>query len=72
MRFLVTGGAGFIGSNLVDKIVNEGHSVIVYDNFDEYYQGKEANLCEIEENPLLSIMRKDVLQFDSLLECMNK
>jgi UDP-glucose 4-epimerase len=72
MRFLVTGGAGFIGSNLVDRIVNEGHSVIVYDNFDEYYQGKEANLREIKANPLLSIVRKDVLQFDSLLESMNK
>lgn len=54
MRFLVTGGAGFIGSNLVDRIVNEGHSVIVYDDFDEYYQGKEANLREMKDNSLLS------------------
>jgi len=72
MKFLVTGGAGFIGSNLVDRIVNEGHSVIVYDNFDEYYHGKEANLHEIKGSPLLSIVRKDVLQFDSLYECVKK
>ncbi len=71
MRFLVTGGAGFIGSNLVDKIVHEGHSATVYDNFDQYYQGKETNLRNINGNPLVSIVRKDVLHFDSLLECMN-
>ena len=72
MRFLVTGGAGFIGSNIVDKIVNEGHSVIVYDNFDEYYEGKEANLRKIRENPLLSIVRKDIRDFDALHDCMKQ
>ena len=41
IRSIVTGGAGFIGSNLVDKLVSEGHKVIVIDNF---ISGKKSNL----------------------------
>ena len=43
MRCIVTGGAGFIGSNLVDRLVNEGHEVIVIDNL---ITGKKENLNE--------------------------
>jgi len=41
MKSLVTGGAGFIGSNLVDELVNKGHKVIVLDNFTT---GKRSNI----------------------------
>ena len=41
MKYLVTGGAGFIGSNLVDYLVSKGHKVIVLDNF---CTGKKRNL----------------------------
>jgi len=44
MRYLVTGGAGFIGSNTVDELVRRGHSVVV---LDDCSSGKEDNLAEI-------------------------
>src|SRR5713226_6181973 len=43
MRYLVTGGAGFIGSNTVDELVRRGHSVVVLDDLSS---GKEENLAE--------------------------
>ena len=46
MKILVTGGAGFIGSNLVEFLLNEGHSVRVLDN---YATGKKENLEGLEE-----------------------
>ena len=44
MRYVVTGGAGFIGSNTVDELVKRGHSVVVLDDLSA---GKEENLAEI-------------------------
>src|SRR3989442_8248970 len=44
MRYLVTGGAGFIGSNTVDELVRRGHSVVVLDDISS---GKEDNLTEV-------------------------
>jgi nucleoside-diphosphate-sugar epimerase len=44
MRYLVTGGAGFIGSNMVDELVRRGHSVVVLDDLST---GKEANLSGV-------------------------
>src|SRR5712691_11872154 len=44
MRYLLTGGAGFIGSNTVDELVQRGHSVVVLDDFSA---GKEDNLAEV-------------------------
>jgi len=44
MRYLVTGGAGFIGSNIVDELARRGHSVVVLDDLSS---GKEANLAQV-------------------------
>jgi UDP-glucuronate 4-epimerase len=48
MNYLVTGGSGFIGSHLVEKLLREGHSVINVDNFDNFYdyQIKVQNTLE--------------------------
>jgi nucleoside-diphosphate-sugar epimerase len=51
MRYLVTGGAGFIGSNIVDELVRRGHAVVVLDNLST---GKESNLASVRDKIELS------------------
>ena len=48
MKFLVTGCAGFIGSHLCEKLINNGHSVVGIDNFDNFYS-KEHKLANLED-----------------------
>jgi len=49
-KYVVTGGAGFIGSNLVDRLINDGHQVIIIDNLSgsNNYINEGAKLCEID------------------------
>jgi UDP-glucuronate decarboxylase len=54
---LVTGGSGFLGSHLTEKLLGMGHEVLVVDNF---YTGKRSNLEHLFENPRLEILRHDV------------
>ena len=65
MRCLVTGGAGFIGSNLVDRLLADGHSVIAYDNFST---GQEQFLADAMKNPAFTLVQGDILDRKSLTE----
>jgi len=56
-RILVTGGSGFIGSHLVNRLLREGHQVLVVDNF---YSSSRSNLTDVLAHPRLEIMRHDV------------
>ena len=56
-RVLVTGGAGFIGSHLVRRLLGAGHEVLVVDNF---YSGSRRNLADVLPHPRLELMRHDV------------
>ncbi|TAM36938.1 SDR family oxidoreductase [bacterium] len=60
-KALVTGGAGFIGSHLVDKLLKEGYSVIVLDNFST---GRLENLKHQENNGNLKIVKADISDLD--------
>jgi len=57
MRILVTGGSGFIGSNLTERLLGLGHQVLVIDNF---YTSDKKNIQSLIENPNLEVVRHDV------------
>lgn len=59
MRVVVTGGAGFVGSHLVDRLLERGDSVMVVDNF---FTGRKENLAHQAGNPALEVIRHDVVE----------
>ena len=56
-RILVTGGAGFLGSHLCDRLVSEGHDVICVDNF---FTGSKSNIVQLLNKPNFELIRHDV------------
>lgn len=58
MRILVTGGAGFLGSHLCERLLGQGHDVICLDNF---FTGRKQNIAHLLENHNFELMRHDVV-----------
>ena len=56
-RALVTGGAGFIGSHLCERLLNDGYDVLCIDN---YYSSTKANIAHLLDNPRFEVIRHDV------------
>lgn len=56
-KILVTGGAGFLGSHLCERLLNDGHEVICVDN---YFTGNKRNILHLMENPYFELVRHDV------------
>lgn len=59
LRVLVTGGAGFVGSHLVDRLMERGNIVIVADNF---FTGRKENIMHHLQNPFFELIRHDVVE----------
>src|SRR5206468_4064395 len=59
MRILITGGAGFIGSHLSDRLLAEGHHVVCLDNF---FTGRRENIEHLLDHPRFEVMRQDVTE----------
>lgn len=67
LKIIVTGAAGFIGSNLVDRLLDLGHEVVGYDNFST---GMEDFLAKAKKSPRFSLIKDDTLNLSSLIKAM--
>ena len=66
--YFVTGGAGFIGSSLAKRLLDEGNNVVVIDNFCDFYNPKikENNVKELLENPKFKLYRNDIREKETI------
>jgi len=56
-RILITGGAGFLGSHLCERLLDEGHEIVCVDNF---YTGRKSNIAHLIGHPFFEVMRHDI------------
>ncbi len=68
MKILITGAAGFFGSNLSEHFLEKGYKVIGIDNFNDYYSPsvKEYNIREFKDNPNFKLYREDILNKNAI------
>jgi UDP-glucose 4-epimerase len=69
-KVMVTGGAGFVGSHLAERLVELGNDVVVYDVFNDFYGGKENNLARLRGSDGFSLVRGDILDYERLSSSM--
>ena len=72
IKFFITGGAGFIGSNLAEKLLSLGHSVVSFDNFDSFYSEKikRNNIRNAQTNSNYLLVEGDILDKDKLYKSL--
>lgn len=68
MKILVTGGAGFIGSNVADYFASRGHYIHLFDNFSRF--GAEHNLDRLKEHESVGFTRADIRDADAVTDCV--
>ncbi|MFW6211230.1 MAG: SDR family NAD(P)-dependent oxidoreductase, partial [bacterium] len=64
MRILITGGAGFIGSNTAERFLKKGHTVDVFDNLSR--KGTDWNLKQLEKNPDMNFIKGDITKYSEI------
>lgn len=69
MKVLVAGGAGFIGSNLIDRLLEEGHQVVC---IDDYFIGTKKNIAHLDGNPQFVLHEQDLSDLDALKAVFEK
>ena len=72
--YFITGGAGFIGSTLSEKLIKEGHKVIAIDNFCDFYDTKikENNVKELIKEPNFKLYRKDIRDKEAIKQIFDE
>ena len=73
IKNLVTGGAGFVGSHLIDKLIEKKEEVICIDNF---FTGRKSNIQHLLNNPNFELIRHDItepirLEIDRIWTCLS-
>lgn len=74
MKIFLTGGAGFIGSHLTQELLQQGHTVVTLDNFNDYYDPriKRSNIESFLRHPRYQLLEGDILHFERLKEQLSQ
>jgi len=74
MKFLITGGAGFIGSHLCERLLSRGHAIVTIDNFNDYYDPaiKRRNIEAVLGHSHYTLVEGDILHQEKIQELFRK